>query len=429
MSKCLIAGGGLAGLSAAVMLLKNGVDVHLIEASPKLGGRTYSFHSDKINEPVDNGQHIMMGCYNETLKFLDIIGGGENVEIQDNLSLKFVKPGGDVFELATQSDLYPINLTRAIASYKALTVRERFRVLDLFLDLYCIEEEDIENLTVAQWLEDEGQDKNSRDALWDILAIGTLNSRCEDASAALFARVLNRVFFTGNEASKVVFPRMDLSRMYVNPAVDFIENNGGKISTGERILSIDHNSGTVTNVITSKNEYRNFDYFISAVPHYALLKILDLDISDELKNIDFHYSPIVSVHLLLESNPFENKLYGLINSSIHWIFNHDKYISLVTSAAEDLAEMDDQSIINEVFLQLGNYFPVFSPDFVLNWTIIREKRATFVPTPKIEAKRKLISSPFRNLYLAGDWTNTSLPATIEGAVQSGFSAAREILKL
>jgi uncharacterized protein with NAD-binding domain and iron-sulfur cluster len=130
---------------------------------------------------------------------------------------------------------------------------------------------------------------------------------------------------------------------------------------------------------------------------------------------------------LLKSNPFESNLYGLIDSSVHWLFNHDKYVSLVTSAAYDLAEMDEQSIINEVFLQLKNYFPVFSPDFVLNWTIIKEKRATFIPTPLVEIQRKRINSPFRNLFLAGDWTNTSLPATIEGAVQSGFSAAREIL--
>jgi len=428
MSKCLIAGGGLAGLSAAVMLLKNGIDVHLIEASPKLGGRSYSFYNDQFEESIDNGQHIMMGCYNETLKFLDIIGARDNVEIQKNLSLKFVKEGGDIFELATKSDLYPLNLSRAIVSYKALTFKERLKVLDLFLDLYCIEEGDLEDLTVADWLANEGQDKNTRDALWDILAIGTLNSKCEDASAALFARILKRVFFDGNDSSKVVLPVTDLTNMYVNPAENFIKNHGGKISTSERVLSIRLESGEVVELVTSKKTYKNFDYIISAVPHYSLIKILDSDINDTLKNIEFKYSPIVSVHLLLKSNPFEGKLYGLINSSIHWLFNHDKYISLVTSAAEELAEMDEQSIINEAILQLENYFPVFSSDFVLNCTIIKEKRATFIPTPMTERQRKQLRSPFQNMFLAGDWTNTSLPATIEGAVQSGFSAAREIFK-
>lgn len=427
MSKCLIAGGGLAGLSAAVMLLKNGIDVHLIEASPKLGGRTYSFYNDKLQESIDNGQHIMMGCYNETLRFLDIIGARDNVEIQKNLSLKFVKEGGDIFELATKSNIYPLNLSRAITSYKALTIKERLKVLDLFMDLYCLEEGDLEDLTVAEWLANEGQDKNVRDALWDILAIGTLNSKSEDASAALFARILKSIFFDGNESSKIVLPKVDLTNMYVKQAVKYIEDNGGQISLGERAVSIHQDSGVADELVTTKNVYKNFDYIISAVPHYSLLKILDSEINDALKNIVFKYSPIVSVHLLLKSNPFENKLYGLINSSIHWLFNHDKYVSLVTSAAEELAEMDEQSIINEVILQLENYFPVFSHNLVLNWTIIKEKRATFIPTPMIERQRKQISSPFRNLFLAGDWTNTSLPATIEGAVQSGFSAAGEIL--
>ncbi len=428
MAKCIIAGGGLAGLAAAVMLLKNGVEVHLLEASPKLGGRTYSFKDDNINEPVDNGQHIMMGCYTETLKFLEIIGASENVEVQKNLSLKFVKRGGEIFELATQSDLYPLNLTRAIASYKALTIKERLKVLDLFLDLYCIEEEDIQDMTVAEWLESEGQDKNTRDALWDILAIGTLNSKCEKASASLFAAVLNRVFFTGNDASKIVMPRTDLSRMYVSPAEEFIKNNGGTISVGERVISFGHEEENITEVVTNKNEYRDFDCIVSAVPHYSLVKILDSGVNESINNIDFTYSPIVSVHLLLSTNPFESELYGLIDSSIHWLFNHDKYVSLVTSAADKLVEMDEESIKNEVFLQLKNYFPVFSPDFVLNWTIIKEKRATFIPSPDVESQRKRINSPFRNLFLAGDWTNTSLPATIEGAVQSGFSVAREILQ-
>lgn len=428
MSKCIIAGGGLAGLSAAVMLLKNGIEVHLIEASPKLGGRTYSFQDDKIGEHVDNGQHIMMGCYYNTLNFLDIIGASDNVAIQKNLSLKFVKEGGQIFELSTKSDLYPVNLTRAIASYKALTIKERLKVLDLFLDLYCIEESDLKDITVAQWLENEGQDKNTRDALWDILAIGTLNSKCEDASAALFARVLKRVFFEGIDASKVVLPLVDLSKMYVEPAVQFIEKNGGTISLGERVMSFNEESEYIRGIVTNKSSYDSVDHFIAAVPHHSLIKILGSNSNDTIDSLNFRYSPILSAHISLRNNPFEHELYGLIDSSVHWLFNHDSYVSLVTSAADDLAELDEQSIINEVILQLGNYFPVFSPDLVLNWTIIKEKRATFIPTPEIEVLRNSIKSPFRNLYLAGDWTNTSLPATIEGAVQSGFSAAQEVLK-
>ena len=157
MKKCLVIGGGFAGLTASTYLSNTGFNVELIEATPKLGGRVYSFIHKKTNRLIDNGQHIMMGCYNETLKFLKLINALDKIEIQEKLNVKFLKPGFEIHELKSPSFFYPLNLLAAILSYTAISIQERISILRLFLKLPIMSNRDLEKMSVEELLISENQ--------------------------------------------------------------------------------------------------------------------------------------------------------------------------------------------------------------------------------------------------------------------------------
>ena len=273
MTKCLVIGGGLAGLSAAVHLVNNGFSVKLIEASPKLGGRTYSFLNKQNNDVIDNGQHIMMGCYYDTLELLKIIGASDRAKIQDNLEVNFIKRSGELFPLRSGSGIFPLNLLKGIMKYGAVGLKDRLKIIDFFVDLIFCEPSDLSDLTVAQWLERERQDEEIIKALWDILAVATLNTTIDKACAELFARVLKEVFLTTEEASKIVLPLGGLSTVFCEKAEEFILAKGGDISVSEKAVEFVYENKLLKKVITDKDTYTGFDYVISAIPFHAVEKI------------------------------------------------------------------------------------------------------------------------------------------------------------
>ncbi|MFC2133321.1 hydroxysqualene dehydroxylase HpnE [Bacteroidota bacterium] len=425
MTKCLIIGGGLSGLSAAVSLSKRNISVHLIEASPKLGGRAYSLYYPKQKEIIDNGQHIMMGCYNYTLDFLRTIGSLDKLNIQKNLDVRLVGRGGTHFRLSAPKISYPINLVTALLRFKAVTLNDRISVILFFIKLFFTNTAKLEDLSVKNWLEKNKQSTETNKCLWEILAIGTLNTTIEKASAAVFAKVLKEMFLKGNNASSIIIPDAGLSQVFCDGTEDFLKNRNCKISLSEKVEKFIVAGNRIVEVVTNKNSYSEFDYVITTIPHFALVKLNDFE-GDFSNNIEFEYSPILNIHLWLRDNPFAEKFYGLIDSKIHWIFNHNAHLSLVTSSADDLINLNMEEILNIVCEELEVYFPDFERELVTDYKIIKEKRATFIPSAEVEVKRRNFSSKIDNLILAGDWTNTGLPSTIESAVKSGVIAASRI---
>ena len=238
MKKCLVIGGGFAGLSASVHLSNSGYKVELIEASPKLGGRAYSFSHKQTNMLIDNGQHIMMGCYNETLKFLELIGASNKLEIQEKLSVKFLKPGFERHQLKASSLLYPFNLLSAIYNYSAISLLERLAVVRFFLKLPFFSHRDLSKMSVDDLLIKENQNENVKKAFWEILCVGALNTNLQKASAKVFIDILKEIFLKGSLGSKIILPKTSLSEMYCEPAKQFIEKKGGRIFLSERVEEI-----------------------------------------------------------------------------------------------------------------------------------------------------------------------------------------------
>ena len=229
MKRCLIIGGGIAGLNAASILTSKKIPVTLIESSPKLGGRTYSFLDKDTDTVIDNGQHIMMGCYNDTLSFVKLIGAENNFEYQQNLALNFLHKSKKQYQLIADTFFYPINILSAILKYNILTAKEKFSFIGFILKLPFLSEKSLRNLNVKEWLEEENQSFNAIKYFWEILCIGALNTSLEKASALIFYKILIQIFLNGNFASTIILPKHGLSESIIDPAISFIEKNGGKI--------------------------------------------------------------------------------------------------------------------------------------------------------------------------------------------------------
>jgi len=434
MTKCLIVGGGFAGLSAACFLADKGIKVHLLEASPKLGGRAYSFsYKNQIDsdgfksENVDNGQHILMGCYKNTLEFLRLIGAENNVLFQENLKIKFIKNSGTEHNLNASKLFYPVNLLLGILNYTAVSFKERLSIIKLFVKLIFINPDDYNNITVDQWLNIEKQSDGIIKSLWDIIIVGTLNTTAQKASAGMFIKILKEIFFTGNKSSVVVLPKVSLSEMYCENSKSFIERNGGKVTTSEKVNELVIENGKVIKVRTAKDSYSDFDFVILAVPYHSFEKIINISDLEFKQKLEIEYSPILTAHLWLDGNPFKEKFYGLIDSKVHWLFNHGKYVTIVTSAADEIINLKDDELIKIICSELEKYFPIFYQNVVKEYLILKEKRATFVPTVELIKLRNKLKFSYKNIFVAGDWSNTGLPSTIEGAVLSGRIAADSVI--
>jgi zeta-carotene desaturase len=422
MKKVLIVGGGFAGLSAAVYLSEKNFDITLLEASPLLGGRAKAVASRVKSEKVDNGQHLLIGAYSETLKFLNKINALANFERFPRLLLPFLERGGRYAYLHIRSPFYPLNLFSASMRFNAIALRKRVKMLLPFVALKSLNETFAENS--EEWLKNLKQDNDVLKVFWNVLGVSALNAPLATTDVGVFKRVLSEIFLKGNKAFEFILPAKNLTEAYVLPAVNFIKSRGGKIYTSEKVTKLTVEKNRVKELFTVKNRYNDFDFLILAIPFSSTVKILEWRKSPEYKE-----SPIVNVHLWLKENPLTCKYAALIDSEFDWLFSAGNRLTLVKSAAFKLVNSMNSKIEKLALKELREFIPLFHEGLVEGVETIKEKRATFVPSTEFErARRKFSYRPFRNLFLAGDWTTKGFPATIEGAVRSGVRVVNEILK-
>ncbi len=425
MKKCVVIGGGFAGLSAGVYLSKADFQVEILEASPKLGGRAFSFKEPHTETVVDNGQHILMGCYKETLEFFKLIQAGNNLIRQKNLRVNFLKENFNKYSLNAFPFPYPFNLSFGLLNYRAVSVADRLKILSLFVKLFLKSKEDLNVYSVYEWLIKENQNENTIKGFWEILAVSALNSSIHEASAKIFSDILKEIFLNGNKSSTLILPKYGLSETYCKDSREYIEGYEGKINLTEEVKELVPDSGRIKVIKTNKREIVEFDYIISAVPPYALEKFLpSLYNFDELK---FKYSCILTIHLWLRENPLDLTFYGLINSPVHWIFNHGSHVTLVISDANKYLNSSKEEIIEMVSIELDKFVGIKKRDIKFS-RVIKEKRSTFIPSREIINRRPQTVTQIENFFLSGDWTDTGLPSTIESAVKSGKTAAEKIIK-
>jgi squalene-associated FAD-dependent desaturase len=424
---CAVIGGGLAGLSAAACLAAHNIAVTLFEASPKTGGRVYAFSCPGFQEPLDNGQHILMGCYTDTLHFLNVISPTDRLIKQRTMAIDFILPDGTHSALKAVHGPHPINLLMGMLRYDAIDWGTKYRLIQFMTKLFLARKPlSRESETIAEWLLRLGQDAKARACLWDIISIGTMNAEPELASARLFESILKQMFFRDAFSATLIVPGADLSQTFCLPAESYIAAHGGDIRCGERVTAIESTPEHPVNLRIGEHSWQTFDAAVFAAPLHAIQKIAGIENFVTLPECKFQYSAIITFHFRLHNNPLQKQFYGIIGSPLQWVFNHGEHITTVTSAANELVEKTEEELFALFSGELHKYFAI-SPGDIFARKMIKEKRATFIPSPQCCHSREQIRESSPLVAIAGDWTNTGLPATIEGAIRSGRIAAEKIV--
>ena len=438
----VVIGGGLSGLSAAVELSSSGQRVLLIEQKQHLGGRTYSFVDETTGDVVDNGQHLMMGCYRETRRYLRTIGADHMATLQPSLRIDFVDPLKGRAQLLASSFPPPLHMLAGLMRLGTLPLPNRLQLLRVGFAIFRTsrrKEQLLDSMTVDQWLTSLGQSTENKSYLWDTIAVGSLNDHPGKVSALMFFRVLRAAFMGTRQDSCLLVPRVGLSELLVIPAAHYITEHGGETRRGARVQSVNVRNHHVESIQTAGGESLVANSYILAVPSHDLPSAS----GDEPLLTDlppFTTTPIVSINLWLDREIFQDEFAAVLNSNIQWIFNRTRlcdgarstrstgqHLSLVISGAEHFVDWSKESIIQMALADLDRVIPGAHEAVLIHSLVIKERRATFSPRPGMENHRPDTRTTVDNLFLAGDWTNTGYPATIEGSVMSGRKAAEAVM--
>jgi hydroxysqualene dehydroxylase len=438
----IVVGAGCAGLSAAVRLAREGARVLVLEARARLGGRATSFADQVTGEFVDNGQHVLLGCYSATFDFLDTIGAGDNVRLQPHLSVSMIDRTGRRSRLDCPALPAPWHLLAGVLEWEALGWSDRLSVLRMAAPLKLARSARVTRLvaaspgeTVEDWLVRHGQTERVREMLWRPLTLAALNQPADRAGASAFARVLAEMFGRTPRASAVALPVKPLQLAYAEPARAFIESRGGQVRTGvaARVrLSQDGVQG-----VESDGERWQPHAVVSAVPWFALAGLFDgprfglEDLIDRAGRMAT--SPIVTVNLWFDRPVVDEPFVALPGRTMQWAFDKGSiwrsgpsHLSLVSSGAESVVALSNEQIVSLAQGELVEALPTVRSARLRHASVIRERQATFSLAPG-QPSRPATTTGMRGFYLAGDWIDTGLPATIESAVLSGHWAADTIM--
>lgn len=426
MARCLIIGGGLAGLSTAVYLSKAGHQIELIEATNRLGGRTFSFFDEETQTEIDNGQHILMGAYTHTLDLIEPLETKHLLDYQKNLNAVFYKKKNKRYTLDASKYFYPFNLLAAIWNYDALSTKEKINFIKFVGSLIFINSKKLKKISILDWLKSSGQSENSIKSFWEILAVGALNTSLEDGSAFLFFNMLKQIFYSGNKASTIIIPNAGLSKTFIEPILNYLQKTTFEFSLSEKVEKINIENNLAKEIITNKRRITEFDNVILTIPLYNLINIAcPFDLYNK-ENINWETSSIISITLWLTENRIKDNFFALINSPVQWVFNHNKYYVLVISDANMFNDISNEEIVEFCIKELESYNSNFDRNFVFKSKVLKQKKATIKSTQQFEKFRENLISPIENIFFAGDWTNTQLPQTIESAIKSGYEISKKI---
>lgn len=437
-STVLVLGGGLAGLSAAVRLAEAGRKVTVVEATRAPGGRARSFPDAATGRELDNGQHLVMGCYRETLAFLRTIDSTDGIYFQKDLSVRMVKPGGQRLSLDCPPLPAPMHLAVGLLTMRGLGVLDKIAAMRAGLVLRGEVQRPDDNETCDSWLRRLGQTQTLRNAFWDPMIWGTLNDDPLVSSAAMFTAVLERAFLSTRDASRLGVPKVPLSRLYVDQSLAYLRARGCEVRLGEPARALDVTGTQITGITLKSGETLRADAVVSAVPPHAFLDLLPGNwpahpVYQDIARL--RTSPIVNLWFTTDRAPFSEPFIGLVGGPLHWMFNRSQIegsvggevlLNCTISGARACIDDPPEALQDLLRAELERYFPGRVPA-IRQFRAIKEKRATISHAAGTYHCRPETLGPIRGLYMAGDWTRTGLPATIESAVQSGHDAARTVL--
>jgi len=426
----VVVGGGLAGITAALDLADADVSVTLLEVRTRLGGAAYSFDRDGLE--IDNGQHVFLRCCTDYRSLVRRLGVEDRTFLQERLSIPVIAPGGKRGTLARSGLPTPLHLAGALATYPFLSPLERLWAAGTARALSKLDLDDpsLDAQSFGSWLAGRGESPAAVDALWNLIALPTLNLPAERASLAMAAKVFQTGLLDANDAGDVGYARVPLSRVHAEPAERALREAGVDVRLKTRVnivrpdLSVDSEAGIA-----------DADAVIVAVPHDRAAGMLP-DGALKLAIDKLGSSPIVNAHVIYDRRVTELELAAGLNTPVQWLFDRTReagvsggrqHLALSLSGADREMGMSNEELRDELLPALSALLPGARDARVEDFFVVREHAATFRAEPGSGRLRPGPRTDLPGLFLAGAWTDTGWPATMEGAVRSGHAAAREAL--
>ncbi|MFG2717835.1 hydroxysqualene dehydroxylase HpnE [Streptomyces sp. NPDC048416] len=433
--RAVVIGGGLAGITSALELADAGVEVTLVEGRPRLGGLAFSFRRGELT--VDNGQHVYLRCCTAYRWFLDRVGGAELAPVQARLDvpvLDVAHPGGPRLGRLRRDPLpVPLHLARSLATYPHLSLAERASVGRAALALGRLDPDDpaLDGVDFATWLSRHGQSDRTIEALWDLVGVATLNATAPHASLGLAAKVFKTGLLSEPGAADIGWARVPLGELHDTLARKALDNAGVRTETRTKAESVSRTDDGGWQVRVS-GETLDADAVVLAVPQketYDLLPDGALDNPGRL--LDIGTAPILNVHVVYDRKVLRQPFFAALGTPVQWVFDRTdssgltgrgQYLAISQSDAGDEIELPVAELRARYVPELEKLLPAARGADILDFFVTRERTATFAPTPGVGRLRPPARTRADGLYLAGAWTATGWPATMEGAVRSGFSA-------
>ncbi|MBI4376102.1 MAG: FAD-dependent oxidoreductase [Elusimicrobia bacterium] len=432
----IIVGGGFAGLSCGAALAAKGARALLLEKKPHLGGRAYSFRDAETGDAIDNGQHLFMGCYRQTRRFLRDIGTEPLLRFPPGLRVDFADSAGGTDALSCPGFLPPPwNLAVGVLGMRRLSLVDKLSLLKVGSALKRHNGKgEIDRLSVRQWLRSAGCSAELQRRLLDPIALGALNDDPEIASATGLVQVLREIFLSDSESSRLGLSCVGLSELYTGAAKAAIEKAGGEVRLSSRVSRILERDGKVVGLALDSGETLETTAVVSTLAPWDLSRV---EMPPALRGPweELGSSPIISLGLWLDREALRQPLLGLIGTEIQWVFNKSaimeipgpgQYLALVISGARRHLASGPKALLELALKELSACVPDFPRAGLRRWKVVKEPFATLSPVPGAEILRPEPGEGMPGFYWAGDWTRTGLPATIESAVVSGRRVAERI---
>jgi squalene-associated FAD-dependent desaturase len=442
--KVAVIGGGLAGITAAIALAETGADVTLLEARPRLGGATCSFSRDGLT--VDTGQHIFLGCCSAYRGLLDRLGMTGHTTLQDRFDVTVLAPGANgqprKARLRRTALPGPLHMLPALGRYPFLSRTERASVARPALAMRFVDPADpaADTQRFGDWLARHGQSERTRRALWDLFSVSALNIAGDDASLALAAVVVKTGLLGKNNAADIGVPTLPLGELHGDAGATLLAKLGGQVALSTKVSAIEAEQDGGFRIALAQGAPVTADAVVLAVPHEKAAPLIPagaLPGQTVAGWAGLGASPIVNVHVIYDRPVMDLPFVAAIDSPVQWVFDRTRisgmdrpgqqYLAISLSAADQFADTPVAELQEQFLPALAELFPAALDARVTEFFVTRERRATFRQSPGSGALRPKTATARPGLVLAGAWTDTGWPATMEGAVRSGDAAAAALL--
>lgn len=429
----LVIGGGLAGLAAAGTLSRHGLKVILIESKGKIGGRAASFVDSASGDLIDNCQHVSMKCCTNLQYFCEEIGISHFIKDEQNMFWR--TPDGKTSLFRGAQLPAPMHFAKSFLGAHFLNWNEKIR-LGLGMGLLRLTKEE-EDSPFLEWLANHFQSQRCIDRFWAPVLISALNTPMEKVGLHYARKVFVDVFWKNSKAYELGLPLVPLSRLYGEEVIEWLKKEGVDIRLGNAVKTVGLKSDSRWEVELDNSEIIEAENLLLAVPFQRVLGLLG-----PLANLDpaigmlqeLRTAPITSVHLWFDRPITELPHVVLLDSIGQWLFSRGKnekgehYYQVVISSSAELLKGGNDAVLKAVMAELPGFFADVTNAKLIRGRVVSERQATFESSYGVDAFRPLQTTQIKGLYLAGDYTQTGWPATMEGAVRSGYLAAERILE-